>query len=283
MVDAAGTDHQQALQEPLPAGQFFGEVLGRYRSSGVVLSELCHTRRRAFPAHSHQLAYLCLLLSGVYAERIAGRLHPQEPMTLVFHPPGMDHCDEVGEHGARFFGIEVEEHWLERLREEGRLRLDLAVLSSGEPLGLAARLYRELRAGAAGCDLAIEGLVLELLALAGRLPWTDERRPPGWLPKVEALLREGFRETLRLETLAAEAGVHPAYLSRTFRRFRGHTPGDSVQELRVRAVCQGLAIGDRPLAELALEAGFADQSHCNRVFKRLTGMTPGTFRAALAP
>jgi AraC family transcriptional regulator len=86
---------------------------------------------------------------------------------------------------------------------------------------------------------------------------------------------------LALERLAAEAGVHPVHLSRTFRRFRGRTLGDYLQELRVRHVCQGLADADRPLVDLSLDAGFTDQSHCTRVFKRLTGMTPGVFRASL--
>lgn len=269
------------MAEPLPAGQFFGKVVGRYRASGVVLSELRHAEGRAFPVHSHQLAYFCLLLSGGYSERIAGRVLPQQPMTMVFHPPGTDHKDEVGERGAHFFSVEVDERWTERLWEEGRVRLDLTVLSSGEPLWIASRLYRELKAGDACSSLAVEGLVLELLAATGRLARTDERRPPGWLPRVESLLLERFRESLSLDDLASEAGVHPAHLSRTFRRFRGRTPGEYVQELRVRAVCQGLADRDRSLADLACEAGFADQSHCTRVFKSLTGTTPGAFRGAL--
>ena len=52
-----------------------------------------------------------------------------------------------------------------------------------------------------------------------------------------------------------------------------------LQELRVRHVCERLADLEVPLADLALEAGFADQSHCTRVFKRLTGTTPGAWRA----
>jgi AraC family transcriptional regulator len=273
---APGTSTREALSP----GQFFGEVVGRYRASGVVLSELRHARRRVFPSHSHRLAYFCLLLSGRYEERVAGRSFAQRPMTLAFHPPGMDHRDEVGERGGTFFSVEVEAEWLERLRDEGRVHLGFAVLSFGEPLWLAARLYRELRAGDACSALAIEGLVLELLAAAGRLARVEERRPPGWLPRVEDMLRERFRDGLTLDALAVEAGVHPAYLSRTFRRFRGRTPGQLLQELRVRAVCQGLADPDRSLADLALEAGFADQSHCTRVFKRVTGMTPGAFRTA---
>ena len=47
---------------------------------------------------------------------------------------------------------------------------------------------------------------------------------------------------------------------------------------RVTKVRELLSIGDRPLAEIAAAAGFADQSHMTNVFKRLTGTTPLAFR-----
>ncbi|HEX7186423.1 MAG TPA: AraC family transcriptional regulator [Thermoanaerobaculia bacterium] len=273
----AGTSHSA---ESLSGGQFYGEVLRRRCVSGLVLTELRHQRRRSFPRHGHELAYFCLLMDGGYCERIAGRPVAQVPMSLAFHPPGLEHHDEVGEGGGRFFSIEVEGRWLERLRQESRIAPDFAVLSAARPLGLAARLYRELRAFQ-GPGLLVEELALDLLAAAVRQPIAAERRPPAWLSAVEERLREGFREPLGLDDLAAVAGVHPVHVTRTFRRFRGQTPGEYLQDLRVRHLCAALADPERPLSDLALEAGFADQSHCTRVFKRHTGMTPGVFRAAL--
>jgi transcriptional regulator GlxA family with amidase domain len=94
-------------------------------------------------------------------------------------------------------------------------------------------------------------------------------------------VRARYRESLPLAVLAAEAGVHPAYLSRVFRRFTGVSPGEMTRELRVRRVCEALADKDRPLAELALEAGFADQAHMTRIFTRYTGTPPGALRESL--
>jgi AraC family transcriptional regulator len=53
-----------------------------------------------------------------------------------------------------------------------------------------------------------------------------------------------------------------------------------VRRLRVEAACGQLAEGDRTLAEIAQEAGFCDQSHFHRVFRRQVGMTPAAFRRA---
>lgn len=268
-------------REPFQAGEFFGEVAVRHRVSEITLTELRHPARRSFPRHSHEHTYFCLLLAGGYAEEIAGRSIPQRPMTVAFHPAGMEHRDEVGEGGARFFGIELGTRWIERLREEAKAPVAFATLEAGDGVWLASRLHRELRRREEASALVIEGLVLELLAATCRELRPVDRRPPGWLGRIEEMLREGFRESWTLDALAAEAGVHPVHLSRAFRRFRGRTPGEYLLELRVRHVCERLADPALPLADLALEAGFADQSHCNRVFKRLTGTTPGAFRAGV--
>jgi two-component system response regulator YesN len=55
--------------------------------------------------------------------------------------------------------------------------------------------------------------------------------------------------------------------------------GEYVRRLRVGQACRRLAHSNASLSEIAFEAGFSDQSQFCRVFKRVTGLTPGTFRA----
>jgi AraC family transcriptional regulator len=85
---------------------------------------------------------------------------------------------------------------------------------------------------------------------------------------------------MTLEDLGRGAGVHPQRLSRVFHRHTRMSVGEYVQQLRVRRAEAGLADLARPLAEIALEVGFSDQSHMTRVFRRVTGRTPGTVRDA---
>ena len=267
--------------EALAAGQFFGTILRRHQAGDIVVSEVYHDRPRQFPHHCHERAYFALLLAGGYTEHLAGHSYSHRPMSLAFHAPWTDHRDEVEEQGARFLSVEVGQRLLDRLCEESRPAIDFKVFAGGPPIGLAGRLYRELRRGEPGSELKIEELLYGLLAASLCRPGPKETREPAWLGRVEALLRDSFREALALDRLAAEAGVHPVHLTRSFRRFRGCTPGEYQQKLRVGRVCEGLANPDLPLAEVALEAGFADQSHCTRVFHRLVGLTPGAFRATL--
>lgn len=75
-----------------------------------------------------------------------------------------------------------------------------------------------------------------------------------------------------------DAGLHPGHLCRAFRQFRGQSLGECVRGLRVQFVCRRLVETEEPLHAIALEAGFADQSHMTRTFKRMTGYPPGAYR-----
>jgi AraC family transcriptional regulator len=79
--------------------------------------------------------------------------------------------------------------------------------------------------------------------------------------------------------IAAAAGIHPVHLARVFRRHCGYTLGDYVRKLRVDFAARQLLATDEPLAGIAFAAGFSDQSHFTKVFKRQTGMTPADFRS----
>jgi transcriptional regulator GlxA family with amidase domain len=64
-----------------------------------------------------------------------------------------------------------------------------------------------------------------------------------------------------------------------FRRVFRATVGEYVRRLRVDAAQRMLTNSDISLAQIALETGFADQSHLTRVFRRATGLTPKLYRA----
>ena len=83
-----------------------------------------------------------------------------------------------------------------------------------------------------------------------------------------------------LAEIAATAGIHPVYLCRVFKKRQRVTVGAFVRHLRIQRACDLLRNSQMPLAEIALQCGFADQSHFSVVFKRNTGVTPSAFRMA---
>ena len=264
----------------LLAGQFYGNVTNKRNCGGLVLSELKHSTAKKLAEHSHQLANFCLLIKGGYREYFGSRLIEYTPLTIMFHPPELTHRDEIGNHGGHFFNVELDARWMKHLGEYSFVP-DKPVSGDGPDLTwLALRLYREFRVPHAYSDLGIEGLAMTMLAELTRERITDEKRQPKWLAQAVDLLHADFNQNLTINSVAAEVGVHPFHLSKVFRQFHRQTIGDYVKNLRVKFACEEMFKADSDLASVALAAGFTDQSHFTRVFKQVTGMTPGAFRAA---
>jgi AraC family transcriptional regulator len=73
--------------------------------------------------------------------------------------------------------------------------------------------------------------------------------------------------------------VHPVRLSREFRRAHHVTMTELITTLRVEQAAHLLRTTERGLAAIALDTGFADQSHLAKVFRRHTGTTCARYRA----
>lgn len=100
---------------------------------------------------------------------------------------------------------------------------------------------------------------------------------PAWVPALAERLRRDCAQALSLAQLAAEAGVSRYHLIRVFREVSGLTPHAFQIDCRINEARVRLADGV-PLAELALELGFSDQSHFQRAFRERVSVTPGDYQ-----
>jgi AraC family transcriptional regulator len=232
------------------------------------------------PWHSHELAYFCIVLRGSYTERYGKVSRIYSPGTVVFHPQAETHSDEFHEAGGHIFSVTLGSRWLKRLDDGSRVLTRTDHLQGGRAAWIARRLYCEFLNPDELSRLAVEGLALEILVEGSRHARSPRTAaPPPWLRQVIDLLHDRFAERLSLEQIALGAGVHPLHLARVFRRHCRCTVGEYVRRLRLEFVCQQVAASDAPLVEIALAAGFSDQSHFCKSFRSLTGMTPSRFRS----
>ncbi len=259
----------------LRGGEFYSPVEARLRTDDVLLSELRQPRQRAVPRHQHELAYVTVMLEGDYLEGDHGKFEELQPFTAVFNPSGVEHATVIGPAGASFFTIELRHEHLEQmgLRLPQATQLDRG---AGNLLWPGLRLYSHFKHQTAE-PLVIESHVLELLGAITTFA-SREKSVPRWLLRVKERMHEEFCDDLTMRDLAAEAGVHPVHLARAFRAMERSTPGDYLQRIRVRATCRLLRQADYPLSAIAVECGFADQSHLSRVFRKFTATTPARFR-----
>ena len=262
------------------ASQFYGVRSDAWQQAGLRLSESTYPANLRMSSHAHHQAYLGIVLSGGYTERVEAKTRECKTLTTVFHPP--EECHSVTFHNSRvrIFRIEITGEWCKRVGQDVKLPDEPAESDGGPLASLALRLHNEFRSRDSWSGLAIEGLTLEMMVeLARCSSKQSEQGVPPWLDEVRQKLTSRIAETPPLAELAASAGVHPVHLTREFRRHFRCTIGDFIRRVRVEFACREIAETDASLSEVALAAGFYDQSHFSNMFRRFTGMTPTAYRA----
>ena len=101
---------------------------------------------------------------------------------------------------------------------------------------------------------------------------------PRWLALAVEYLHAHRLDAVQLGDVARAVGVSPSQLAHGFRERLGTTPGEYLRRLRVEWAAARLLDRDSSIAEIALRAGFYDQSHFTRVFRRQYGITPTAWR-----
>ena len=264
----------------LSSGCFYGNTSKTVLSADFGLTETVYAPTVKLPVHSHEAAYFCFVLEGDFTEYYGRRSRLCRPLTLVFHPAGEKHSDYFHT-GTRCFNIQMNAQWFERVRRHSKVINAPADFCDVWLSSLAARLYRESCEFDNLSPLVVEGLTLEILAESSRRRFAkSESHPPRWLRQAREILDERFDENLTLIALSELVGVHPVHLAREFRRFYRSTVGEYVRRRRVEIACRQISTTDSPLSEIALAAGFFDQSHFARTLKKFTGLSPSEYRAA---
>jgi AraC-like DNA-binding protein len=264
----------------LPAsGQLgVGHYIGRTARSAALphchLSTVVHGAPRQLPDHAHDWPYLGMLLRGSYVSRTRTRELEFRQGVAVYHPRAFQHCDEIGRDGGLFFGVQLSPVLLDGAdrvsRDAGR---DVAVLDDDGTYIVLGALFAALCADAD--PFSLEALAAEL---AGGLMRVT---PPGgamplWLKRTEQRLRD--EPAVSLQDLSQDAGVHVTTLTRLFRRHKNCSLGDYRARARARRAFFAVVGSAAPLADLCHDAGYADQSHMTREFRRAFAISPGRLR-----
>jgi AraC family transcriptional regulator len=253
--------------------------------SSFVITEKIYTPDLKLPKHSHERACFSLVLQGGFIEKYGSGTRICECSTVIYTPPGEDHTDHFLNAGARCLHIEIRPEWFTRLRQHS-IMLNTSVDFQGGLLApLFTKVYQEFNAIDAATAVAIEGLMLEIVAMSWRSAngHTLGKRPSHKLEQVCVFLRENFCERVSLAQIAEATNVHPVYLARAFHKHYRCTIGEYIRRLRIEYACRELSASDKPLALIAQAAGFFDQSHFSKAFKLVTGMSPALYRKHFRP
>ncbi len=236
-----------------------------------------------YSRHAHPTYTIGLIESGVEEFDHAGTLLRAVEGQVLLLNPEVVHTGQAGvpegwRYRVLYPTIDVFRDVAEDLGTRGTPYFPHTVVDDPR----AAALLRSVHLSAAGGDPLASSSLLRA-TLGGLLRRHASRPPsPGGVAPARAVrtAREILHDHLTvpptLEQLAAAVGVGPFALLRAFRAAYGMPPHAYLTNLRVQRAREMLDAGLRP-AEVAANAGFSDQAHLTRHFKRIVGVPPGAY------
>lgn len=265
--------------ETLKSGNYFGSTIKRKSFNGIVLTEKIHTPGEIIPLHAHENTYICTILQGNWEKNLNRRVISCSPLKSIYHQPNEEHTDNFLQR-SHVFDIEIDKIWQEFLKNYYKSFSASNEYNNDKINWLSTKIFYEFNNWQDNSDLIYEERITGLIgAIARHDPsFKKESVVPIWLRKVKEIIEADFNKPISFKALAMDVDVHPVHLSRTFKSFFNCGLGEYQRILRIKASCEKLINSDKPLTDVAVQAGFYDQSHFYRVFKNQTGLLPLSFR-----
>ena len=251
-----------------------------------------HFREHVYHRHSHDTYSFGVTESGAQSFTCRGAAHTSAAgMVMAFNPDDPHDGRPATGQGFSYRMIHVGPALV------AEVLADIGGRPSGRPLfpapvladpGLAAAL-RRLHHALTGPATPLERGE-RLTAALGRAARVAAGRPPGpgrvsaadtvrIARRVRDVLDGNYAAPVSGDDLATAAGCSRYAAYRAFRSVAGLAPGEYQRQLRLRAARQALARGT-PAGQAAADAGFADQAHLTRWFRRCYGITPAAYARA---
>lgn len=266
-----------SVHDRLDLGQNFGAMTHTIRGNDLLVNAADHTPGMIVPHHVHSNAYLCIVVAGSF-ELNARRSEDCNAGSVIAHPEGHAHGNRFSAHPGRCVNIHFGPTWLQQ-RAVNDWLADYRHTHLGPVAPSLRRLAHEMSARDEAASLAVASAAIELLAEAMRADAAPAS--PHWMSRIIDIVESDLAHAPTLALLAREVGAHPAHVARAFKQAHGETIGEYVRRRRVEEAARALADPRLSLADIAAAAGFADQAHFSRVFKRHFGVSPGARRRGM--
>ena len=238
------------------------------RFSGATVRRVIDRSKACVPEHAHDWPVLSIFVLGRYLnETELGETLIDGPSAILYQARAA-HGNAIGPLGFEQIEIEFDAAWL------GRPLLPALPVSRwlGGPAGANARGLARLFLLESN-EERLRAALRQFVQNAGN---QSVREAPSWVDLIRRRLRDDT--TVGITALAREVGRHPSWLGTAYRKATGEGPMETAARLRVERAARLLRETDRSCACIAHEAGFCDQSHMNRSFRRLLGRTPSEVR-----
>ncbi|ALL06076.1 AraC family transcriptional regulator [Pedobacter sp. PACM 27299] len=259
----------------LQTGQFFGNTNETKTLGSLTLTDTEYTQEKV-DWHYHENAYFTFLLDGRVLEGNKKEIYHCTAGALLFHNWQEPHYNIKPKGFTRGFHIEFKPDWFQNFdlnisNLQGSINLYNPQLKA-----LMYNIFKESKQNTG--SLAIDTLLIELFTKANKNENRLSRNVPHWVMKIRELLNDDLSYDWSLYNLSKQLDIHPVHLSRDFSKYFGCGIGQYIRAIRVQQSLSMIVKGESSLTAIALDCGFADQSHFIRSFKSLHQITPFAYR-----
>jgi AraC family transcriptional regulator len=222
------------------------------------IRDMHYPRGTTYLRHAHDEVQVSIIVRGGMIEDAAGRRQPGSTGDVVVKPAGTLHADEFD--ATRIICLDFQPDAVD-VGGYAWHRLDRASMAG----------FRLVQRYLSGADVTQD--IDELLAALPGRPLRD---------RAAATRAAEMLRTLNVADTARELDLHPVYLTRIFTEQWRCTPREYRNRLRIHTAMRAITSTTRPLADIALEAGFSDQAHMTRALSKATGLAPAALRRMAA-
>jgi AraC-like DNA-binding protein len=245
-------------------------------------------REVCYAKHSHETFSIGAVTGGrsVYLNRHA-REWIGAGAVVMMNPDDVHACNPVADERWSYRMLHVDVEWLTGLQHELGFSANRAFCAFSQTMTLDAALFDGLNRL---CAILVDGDADTLRKESAAITFFSEvqqKLNPASLPDCDAsqqlaraaeFIAENCTHSLTLEDMCEVAELSASHLIRAFKQRYGMTPHAYLINRRIQYSRAQLRRG-RLIADVALDAGFADQAHLQRTFKRLVAATPGQYRS----
>jgi AraC family transcriptional regulator len=237
-------------------------ILDHREIPGSALTHFCQPANFEIQPHSHASAVITLVLAGGFHETVQDSKYHCIPGSILMKPASVQHKLKYSSCGVRCLLIEtscIDFPSVDLLNAKDlthSIRKEFLTHDQSSEVVMAERIHHLASAHPQGVRAK---------------PF---KQPPSWLQTAKDFMNDRARDPIGLANIAEAAGVHPSHLSEVFHKIFRCTAGEYLRCLRLNWAMSEITNSHRPVVEIALEAGFYDQSHFYRFFKRHTGLNP---------
>lgn len=225
-----------------------------------------------YPPHYDRQGRISIVLRGRVQETVSKKEEIGTSLSVVMKPESVLHSNEFGRQGALLLTLMMSPEFQSQMEMDYFLK-QWQWWHSAQTTRIVIDFLRDIQ-----LDKDLESGVIEFLAALAIPKQRPSNYRPLWLTQLCDKIETECSTPLLVADLAYEFGVHPVYLARVFRKFYGCNIKTYIHQCRLRKLNLHLADSDLSIAQIALEGGYADQSHFTRKFKSQTGLTPAAFR-----